>query len=57
MFHAKNLSYSYLNFLKEDFLSFYYIQIRKSMTPWGGPIWTPGLLFAGFSLDIDLAKS
>jgi hypothetical protein len=42
MFHAKYLSSSYLGFLKEVFNIF----IKGiTMTPVGGPIFTPGLLF------------
>jgi hypothetical protein len=36
MFHAKYLSFSSLGFLKEDILSFYFIQIRKINDPRGG---------------------
>jgi hypothetical protein len=36
MFHA-----SYLGFLKEDFLSFYYMQIRKINDPQGGANFDP----------------
>jgi hypothetical protein len=35
MFHAKYLGSSSLGFLKEDFLSFYFIHKGKKMTPWG----------------------
>jgi hypothetical protein len=35
MFHAKYLSSSSCGFLKEDILSFYYIQIRKFNGPRG----------------------
>jgi hypothetical protein len=35
MFHAKYLSSSYLGFLKEDFLSFYYIHKEENNDPWG----------------------
>jgi hypothetical protein len=41
MFHAKYLSSSSLDFLKEDFLSFYYIHKGKTMTPWGGANFDP----------------
>jgi hypothetical protein len=33
-----------LGFLKEDFLSFYNIHIRKINDPWGGAILTPRAL-------------
>jgi hypothetical protein len=43
--HASYLSSSYLGFLKEDFLSFHYIHIGKTMIPGAGPILTLELLF------------
>jgi hypothetical protein len=46
MFHAKHLSSSSLGFFKEDFLSFYYTHIVKTIdTPGAGQILTQGLLF------------
>jgi hypothetical protein len=46
MFHAKYLSSSSMGFLKEDFLSFYCINIGKNNDTLGaGSIFTPGLLF------------
>jgi hypothetical protein len=35
MFHAKYLIFTLCQFRKDDFLSFYYIHIRKPMTPRG----------------------
>jgi hypothetical protein len=43
MFHAKYLSSSSFSFIKEDFLRFYYIHIRKSYDPLGwGQFWPHG---------------
>jgi hypothetical protein len=36
MFHAKYLNSSLCKFREDDFLSFYYIHIRKTYGPWGG---------------------
>jgi hypothetical protein len=36
MFHAKYLTSSLCQFREDDFLSFYYIQIRKTYDPRGG---------------------
>jgi hypothetical protein len=41
MFRAKYQSSSYFGFLKEDFLSFYYIQKRKINDPRGGANFDP----------------
>jgi hypothetical protein len=41
MFHAKYLSSASLGSLKEDFLSFYYIQIKKINDPQGGANFDP----------------
>jgi hypothetical protein len=41
MFHAKYLSSSSLSYLKEDFLSFYYIHIGKINDPWDGTNFDP----------------
>jgi hypothetical protein len=41
MFHAKYLSSSSKCFLKEDFLSFYYIHKGGKMTPWVGAYFDP----------------
>jgi hypothetical protein len=36
MFHAKYLTSSLCQLREDDFLSFYYIHIRKTYEPWGG---------------------
>jgi hypothetical protein len=35
MFHAKYITSSLCQFREDDFLSFYFIHIRKTYDPWG----------------------